>query len=171
MHLGLIGGIGPAATEFYYRGLTRAQAAMGARMELTIVHADVVELVANLKADNRAEQAQIFVGFVERLKAAGADCATITSLAGHFCFAELEAISPLPLINAFDVLDAHFLDQNIRLVGVLGSGSVMQSKLYGAVKNAEVVVPGKAELDLVGKNYLDMAIAAKCSEAQRERAF
>ena len=39
MHLGLIGGIGPAATEFYYRGLVKAYASLEATLELTIVHA------------------------------------------------------------------------------------------------------------------------------------
>jgi aspartate racemase len=33
MHIGLIGGIGPAATEFYYRRLVRAFAAAGRKLE------------------------------------------------------------------------------------------------------------------------------------------
>ena len=44
MHIGLIGGIGPAATEFYYRNLVRAHAAANRAMELTIVHADMRDL-------------------------------------------------------------------------------------------------------------------------------
>jgi aspartate racemase len=36
MHIGLIGGIGPAATEFYYRGLIDRHAKSGTRLELTI---------------------------------------------------------------------------------------------------------------------------------------
>jgi aspartate racemase len=41
MHLGLIGGIGPAATEFYYRHLVHAHAAAGRPLELTIAQAEV----------------------------------------------------------------------------------------------------------------------------------
>jgi len=33
MHIGLIGGIGPAATEFYYRGLTDRHAKSGTRLK------------------------------------------------------------------------------------------------------------------------------------------
>jgi aspartate racemase len=48
MHIGLIGGIGPAATDFYHRRListfTREQAAL----DLTIVHADTPTLLDNL---------------------------------------------------------------------------------------------------------------------------
>ena len=48
MHIGLIGGIGPAATDYYYRGLIEGHTAAGRRLELTIAHADARELVANL---------------------------------------------------------------------------------------------------------------------------
>ena len=41
MHIGLIGGIGPAATEFYYRGLIDRYANSNRALDLTIVHADV----------------------------------------------------------------------------------------------------------------------------------
>jgi hypothetical protein len=39
-----IGGIGPAATEFYYRNLMRAHAAANWALELTIAHADIHDL-------------------------------------------------------------------------------------------------------------------------------
>jgi aspartate racemase len=35
MHIGLIGSIGPAATKFYYRGLTHRHAKSDMRLELT----------------------------------------------------------------------------------------------------------------------------------------
>jgi aspartate/glutamate racemase len=34
MHIGLIGGIGPAATDYYYRGLIDGHAAGGRRLDL-----------------------------------------------------------------------------------------------------------------------------------------
>lgn len=55
MHIGLIGGIGPAATEFYYRGLIDRHAAAGTAPDLTIVHADVRVMARNL-ANNAARQ-------------------------------------------------------------------------------------------------------------------
>lgn len=50
MHIGLIGGIGPAATEFYYRHLVRAHADADKVMDLTIVHADIATLTRNMVA-------------------------------------------------------------------------------------------------------------------------
>lgn len=45
MHIGLIGGIGPAATDFYYRRLIAAFAARAQPLEVTIVHADTPTLL------------------------------------------------------------------------------------------------------------------------------
>ena len=168
MHIGLIGGIGPAATEFYYRRLARAYAAAGKTMELTIVHADTLELIANLERGAAEEQAATFLKFVKRLQAAGADCAVVTSLAGHFCIEELKAISPLPLINAIPVLDRFFAGQDVRRLGLLGTKTVLESRLYGGVTSVELVLPQGANLDATHDNYIAMAKAGQATEQQHQ---
>jgi aspartate racemase len=57
MHIGLIGGIGPAATDFYYRRLISTFASKKAALELTIVHADTPTLLGNLASNAAAELA------------------------------------------------------------------------------------------------------------------
>ena len=51
MHIGLIGGIGPAATDFYYRGLIGKAAERKIDLDLTIAHADSPTLLANMAAN------------------------------------------------------------------------------------------------------------------------
>ena len=132
MHLGLIGGIGVAATIVYYRRLAAALAKhREGRLDLTIVHGDIQELIRNNLADRRDEQARTFLPLLERLRAAGADCAALTSLGAHFCFAELEALSPLPLVSGVAPLDDHFATRGIHRIGLLGTRVVMRSRLYG----------------------------------------
>ena len=99
MHIGLIGGIGPAATDFYYRGLIDRHRAAGTPLDCTIAHADVGEMGRNLAEGKRAQQAAIFAGLIERMKKAGAEAAAVTSMGGHFCINELLPISPLPLVH------------------------------------------------------------------------
>jgi aspartate racemase len=94
VHIGLIGGIGPAATEFYYRGLIDRHAASETPLHLTIAHADVREMARNLASRDTKKQAEVFVKLLRRLRAAGAKIAAMTSMGGHFCTGELEAISP-----------------------------------------------------------------------------
>lgn len=158
MHVGLIGGIGPAATEYYYRGLVRAYAALGKTLELTIVHADAGVLLNNLAKGDAERQARIFLEFVERLKAAGAELVAVTSLGGHFCINELEAISPLPLINAIPALDAYFAVNGYKTVGLLGTRAVMESRFYGGVTSAALVLPQGNDLDGVHDHYVKMAM-------------
>ena len=109
MHIGLIGGIGVAATVVYYQRLVAAVARREAgRLDLTIVHGDIQELIRNNLADRRDEQAQAFLPLVQRLRDAGADCVALTSLGAHFCANELAARSPLPIISGVAPLEFLF---------------------------------------------------------------
>lgn len=56
MHIGLIGGIGPAATEFDYRALVKLYAQAERRLELTIANADTRELVRHMEAGESTAQ-------------------------------------------------------------------------------------------------------------------
>ena len=68
MQIGLIGGIGPAATDFYYRSLIEKFASEDADLDMTIVHADASTLVKNLMDDNKDAQVSIYNGLTKRLK-------------------------------------------------------------------------------------------------------
>ena len=171
MHIGLIGGIGPAATEFYYRGLIDRHASSNTALDLTIVHADVREMARNLGNRDAQKQADIFAALVRRLAAAGADAAAVTSMGGHFCIRELEAMSPLPLLNALPEVDAAIGRRNLKTVGILGTRMVMETRLYGVISSAAVVVPEGQALDDVHKNYAEMATVGRVTDAQRRVFF
>ena len=66
MHIGLIGGIGVAATVVYCQRLATATAARGARLNLTMVHGDIQELIRNNLAGRRQEQTRAFLPLLER---------------------------------------------------------------------------------------------------------
>ena len=89
MHIGLIGGIGPAATDFYHRGLIERHHASSIPLELTIAYADVRVMSRNLNEKRPDRQAEIFARLVGHLKGAGAEAAAVTSMGGHFCIKEL----------------------------------------------------------------------------------
>jgi len=170
MHIGLIGGIGPAATLAYYGRLTRRVHAAGGRLELTVVQADVRDLVANNLANRREEQAAIYAVLIARLKAAGAECAAITSIGGHFCFTETERISTLPLVSAVAPLDAYVAEAGIRRIGLLGTEVVMRTRCYGQLVRTEALVPA-GDLAGLGQTYVDVAIAGNCTDEQQARLF
>ena len=171
MHIGLIGGIGPAATEFYYRGLIDRHAASGTTLDLTIVHADAREMVRNLANRDAARQAKVFATLVERLAAAGARTAAVTSMSGHFCIDELSAQVPLPMLNALPEVGAEIKGRGLKAVGLIGSRMVMESQLYGSLSPYHVILPEGDEFEDVQRNYVDMAIAGRVNDEQRRVFF
>ena len=167
MHIGLIGGIGPAATDFYYRRLIGAFAERGKDLELTIVHADSPTLLANLGSDNKAAQVAIYQRLTERLRAAGAETVVVTSIAGHFCIEAFEAVSPLPLVNLLVEVNRAIEARGLKRIGILGTATVMKTRFYGGVSSAEIVPPAGRLLDEVHEAYAAMAIAGQVNDQQR----
>ena len=168
MHIGLIGGIGPAATDFYYRGLIDRHVAADIPLECTIAHADVRTMARNLNEKTPAKQAAIFAGLIGRMKAAGAEAAAVTSMGGHFCINELLPISPLPLVHGIHAVDAAIRKSGLKKIGVLGTRTVMETRLYGGVSSAELVAPEGGMFGLVGDTYSAMATIGRVTDAQRE---
>ncbi len=171
MHIGLIAGIGPAATDFYYRGLIDRHAASGVPLELTMAHADVREMSRNLNEKNPKRQAEVFASLIDRMKRAGARAAAVTSMGGHFCINELVAISPLPLIHGVQAVAAAIEKRGLKKIGVLGTRTVMESKLYGSVKSAELIAPEGAARTQVHDAYVTMAGSGHVTDQQREVFF
>ncbi|MGX9855973.1 aspartate/glutamate racemase family protein [Limimaricola variabilis] len=166
LHIGLIGGIGPAATIVYYQRLCDAMRARSAPLELTVVQADIHALIENNLADRRQAQAEIYARLIDRLAAAGADCAAITSLGGHFCLEETRALSALPLVSAVAPLDAFFATEGLSRVGLLGTRVVMRTRLYGQLERTQAVALDD-EIDRLGQLYQDLAVAGRCDTATR----
>ena len=171
MHIGLIGGIGVAATLVYYQRLVTAAAERGvAKLDLTIVHGDIQTLIRNNLADQREEQAREFLPLVERLRGAGCGCVAITSIGGQFCANELAAISPLPVVSGVVPLDAYFAGQGIGAVGLLGTRLTMRSRLYGQLSRTNALALDD-EIDLIGQTYQDVAVSGACTAEQRALFF
>ncbi|HEY4166931.1 MAG TPA: aspartate/glutamate racemase family protein [Reyranella sp.] len=171
MHIGLIGGIGPAATDFYYRGLVDRHRAAGIPLDCTIAHADVGTMGRNLAGGKRAEQAAIFAGLIGRMKKAGGEVAAVTSMGGHFCINELLPISPLPLVHGIQAVSASIAKSGRKKIGVLGTRLVMDTKLYGSISSAELIAPDGDRFGQVGDAYSAMAGIGRVTDEQRQIFF
>lgn len=167
MHLGLIGGIGPAATVAYYERLSPVFS--GRRHGLTIAQADMEALLANAAANDHAAQVDAYLPLIAQLDRAGAEAVAITSITGSFCLDALSAASPLPLISIFEALNDVFQSEGITRVGVLGGTGVMASRVYDKLE-ATVIIPGD-DLAELGALYFELARTAQCTPAQRDRFF
>ena len=171
MHLGLIVGIGPAATDFYYRHLIRAFAQAGAKLELTMAHADTPTLLRHQASGNAAAQVEIYQALAHRLRAAGAETLAVTSIAGHFCIEEFKAVSPLPVIDLVTEVGREISARTFQKLGLIGTRVVMETGFYGAIKGVAIIAPPPSELTAVHEAYVAMASAGTITEAQRQVFF
>jgi aspartate racemase len=167
MHIGLIGGIGPAATDFYYRRLISTFASKKAALELTIVHADTPTLLGNLATNDATSQVAIYMKLTNRLAAAGAECVAITSIAGHFCIEAFKASSVLPIVDMISEVNRAIAQRAFGRIGILGTRTVMETRLYGSVSRVEVVPPSGQSLEDVHQAYVAMAASGIVTETQR----
>ncbi|MEZ5796550.1 MAG: aspartate/glutamate racemase family protein [Paracoccaceae bacterium] len=170
LHLGLIGGIGAAAAVVYYQRLCQTMAARKVPLDLTMVQADIHPLIANANAGRPEAQARLFAPLIDRLRAAGADCAVLTSIGAHFCFAETRALSSLPMVSAITPLDRHLADAGLGTVGMLGTWVAMRTRLFGQMSRTTVLAPDD-DFQEVGQLYQDMAVAGTCPDSARRVMF
>ncbi|MBY0307018.1 MAG: aspartate/glutamate racemase family protein [Sphingomonas sp.] len=167
MQIGLIGGIGPAAQDYYCRQLISLFAQAERSLDMTIVHADTPTLLANLAADRRIEQAEIFANLADRLDRAGADLIGVTSIAGHFCRHEFAARSPLPVVDMIDAVAHDVAEHRFEKIGILGTRTVMESRFYSGLASVDVISPPGSALDDVHAAYVEMAKTGRATTAQR----
>lgn len=170
MHIGLIGGIGPAATISYYKQLVAQFGEADLPLRLTIEHAEMSVLLQNVLNDRREAQAEVFAKHLNNLAAAGCDIALVTALTGHFCFEETRNRSPIPLMDGTAVIDTYCTENRFKSLGILGSPSVLKTKLFGLLNTAEIIVP-RAGLDDLGETYMKLAQTGMCTNAQRSQLF
>jgi aspartate racemase len=167
MHIGLIVGIGPAATDYYYRYLISAAARLGGDLELTMAHADTPTLLRNQTEGNIGAQVDIYLRLTERLRRAGVAKMAVTSIAGHFCIDAFKQSSPVPVIDLLEVVRKEVARRGLKRVGLIGTRVVMESRFYGALKGVEVIAPSH-DLLQVHEAYVAMASAGKATAAQKE---
>jgi aspartate racemase len=152
--LGLIGGLGPGATVYYYRGLLAAHAAAGKAARLLIAHADVNQVRAFVENDDRAGLARYLAGLVSSLSAGGAEMGAIVAITPHICAAELTAISPLPLIDIVSEVAAEIQARRLRRVALLGTRFTVESRMFGRL-GVDVIMPKASEIEQIHNTYMD----------------
>lgn len=171
MHIGLIGGIGPAATAFYYRKLVSRCGLGNQKLELTITHADISSVIKNIVANDANKQAEAFVHSVRRLEAAGADVIGVASIAAHFCIEELKRRSPLPVVDAITEVRLEIERRELKRVGILGTKGAMESRVFDSFSTEEAVLPQGPDLERVHDAYIAMANTGVATDEQRDRLF
>ena len=166
MHVGMIVGIGPAATDYYYRQLISTMAQAGVELQLTMAHADTPTLLRHQAENKQAAQVAIYMELAQRLKHCGVEKMAVTSIAGHFCIEAFKKVSPIPVIDLLDTVKSEVHRLGLKKVGLLGTRVVMSSRFYGVLEGVQVVPPD-ALLQPVHDAYVAMASQGVASAQHR----
>jgi aspartate racemase len=153
--LGLVGGLGPGATFYYYRGLLAAHEAAGRTARLLIAHVDVNRVRGFVENNERVGLARYLAGFISSLAAGGAEMVAIVAITPHICAAELTAISPLPLIDIVSEVAAEIRARDLKRVALLGTRFTVESRMFDRL-GVDVIMPKAEEIEQIHNAYMDV---------------
>ena len=163
--LGLIGGLGPPATVHYYLELIAAHKAQGYIPRLLIAHADVNRAMAAVAARDLDGLARYLATLIESMAAGGAEFTAIVAITPHICAPQLELLLPLPLINMVTEVANSVRAQGLKRVALLGTRYTIETRMFGRLKDVEVVMPRPDEIDQIHNAYVEI-VAGRGSAAQ-----
>ncbi len=153
--LGLIGGLGPGATVYYYRGLLAAHAAQGRVARMLIAHADVDHGRPLAEANKLDELARYLAGFIDSTAAGGAEMAAIVAVTPHICAAQLLPLLRIPLIDMVAEVAREIRARGLKRIALLGTRSTVESRMFGRL-GVDVVMPKPDEIERINNAYLDV---------------
>lgn len=131
--LGLVGGIGPASTLDYYKGLTEGyRIRVGGEnyppMILDSLNlAEMYALVANKRWKDFTDR---FVVSLKNLAAGGAEFAAMAANTAHIVYEDIKRQSPLPLVSIVEETCKCAQANNCKRVVIFGTAFTMSSGLY-----------------------------------------
>ena len=163
--LGLIGGLGPGATVYYYRGLLAAHEAAGRVPRMLIAHADVNRVMAAAGVKDFAGLAGYLAGLIGGMKAGGAEMTAIVALTPHICVPQLTPISPLPLIDMVSEVAAEISARGLKRVAMFGTRFTVETRMFGRLDSVDVVMPKPDEIELIHNTYAHV-VAGRSTPAQ-----
>jgi len=156
--LGIIGGLGPDATLYYYRTiveLSRRNLEPGKKHpeeEIIIYHVNQNQCADFIESGRWKELADTLSEAIERLYRAGADFAIIACNTAEMVFDAVKDRSSIPLLSIVEETCKAVSGLGLRKVGLLGTRMTMQGGFYQTVFNKEnisIVVPGREEQELI----------------------
>lgn len=155
--IGIIGGLGPESTIYYYRtliNLCRANKDLAGNLpEILIYSMNLLEISGLRESGNWTELIARQVAAVESLHRAGADFGLISCNSCHVVFDEIQAASPMPLLSIVTETCEEVARRKIGKVALFGMQSTMKAHFYQdkfKEYNISVAVPGDEEQVFIG---------------------
>lgn len=131
--LGVIGGLGPMATAYFFQLVTQMSSAETDQEHIeTIIYSkpaipDRTKYILNRNEKNPVGDI-IEVGNV--LKASGAEVIAIPCITAHFFHSEIEDAIGLPIIHGIEETALYLKERNMTKIGIMATDGTIQSELF-----------------------------------------
>lgn len=142
--IGILGGMGPEATAFYYTQLIKKTSV---KVDQEHIH---VVIEANPTTPDRTRgilnegesPLPSLLSSIERLNRAGVDQAFITCITSHYYYDQMKQHAHFELIHALDYLRDYLKSMGINKVGILATSGTLKTKLFQtALYDLELIQP------------------------------
>ena len=140
-HIGMVGGLGPAATVLYYQLLLAGMKRLNATLRLTISHADVEQVFSFATTGSDAEMALYIDGFLDELIEAGARVLAIAAVTPHLCTKLLPEKRCAPFVDLVQATVNRLKGMDVGRVVLLGTRSVTSTAFFGRLPQATASRP------------------------------
>ncbi len=159
--IGLIGGLGPAATVHYYRGLLAIAARHGVTLRLLINQADMSLLVPAANRGDVETVADHLYARLEELERGGAELLAIPAVTPHMAMPLLKPRLSRPIVDILAETDRVLRAQGVRRVALMGTRATVAGRFFGRLE-ATVVDPAPGEIEAVHTLYFKLVDDERC---------
>jgi len=131
--LGILGGLGPASSVYFYDLITNGTRAANDRDHIDLIlssHATTPDRTAFILGEKRENPLKAMVEDARKLEAYGADFIAIPCNTAHYFYEELAEAVHIPIINIVSETAAYIHALGVKKVGVLATDGTVQSGTY-----------------------------------------
>ncbi len=153
--LGILGGLGPMSTAYFYELLTsHTEAACDAdHIDLLISsRATTPDRTAFILGKSKNDPLPVMVEEANRLQRAGAELLVIPCNTAHYFYDGLQKQCKLPMLNIIEETVSFLHDRGIQKIGLLATDGTVQSRSYDNVckkYQMECMTPDKADQQII----------------------
>lgn len=168
--IGIIGGMGPEASEKFYGLLIRhAQKDFGVEKnedfpEIYLASIPVPDFISS--EEHKQETLEMLVTRVKELDKLPIDFFCMACNTGHLLIGQLQKVTQKPFVSLLDELPLFIKNKGLKKVGILATPTTIKSRMYELVLNKHdirLLIPDKKDTEVLGQIIKD-TIAGKNQE-------
>lgn len=178
--LGIIGGMGPEASCFFYSRITARTKASCDQEHIDIVifsHASMPDRTKAILTGHKEEFLKAIAKDIKDLEKIGVANIAIPCNTSHYFLKDIQAMTEIPIINMVEESVKYVLEQHpgIKKIGIMGTDGTLQAGTYYRAcrkMGVEAIVPHEdAQRDVMSLIYDDIKGGKTGDRSKFDRAY